>query len=96
MAKCCRHSLPSSSQPLPLAIREQVIDAIAAFVAPKGELLIVTRGREDDQEPDELPWPLSRRDLSRFAERGLKEASFAEMEGEEDEPPRFVVHYLRV
>lgn len=83
-------------QPLPLAIREHVIDAIAAFVAPKGELLIVTRGREDDQEPDELPWPLSRRDLRRFGEHGLKEDSFVEMEGEEDEPGRFVVHYLRV
>lgn len=83
-------------QPLPLAIRVQVIDAIASFVAPNGELLVVTRGRPNDVEPDELPWPLSRRDLDRFTEHGLKEVSFVEMEGEEDEPPRFVVHYLRV
>jgi len=83
-------------QPLPLAIREQVIDSVASFVAASGELLVVTRGRPVDLEPDELPWPLSRRDLERFAEQGLKERSFTEMEGEEDEPPRFVVHYLRV
>lgn len=83
-------------QPLPLSIREQVIDSIASFVGPGGELLVVTRGRADDQEPDELPWPLSRLDLQRFTEHGMKEDSFVEMEGEEDEPPRFVVHYLRV
>jgi hypothetical protein len=56
----------------------------------------VTRGREDDVEPDELPWPMSRRDLSRFEQNGLKQVSFAEMPGEEDEPPRFVVEYKRV
>jgi SAM-dependent methyltransferase len=83
-------------QPLPLAMRPSVVDAIAAFAAPGGTLVVVTRGREDDVEPDELPWPMSRRDLSRFEQNGLKQVSFAEMPGEEDEPPRFVVEYKRV
>ncbi len=83
-------------QPLPLEMRPSVIDAIAAFVAEKGRLVVVTRGRADDIEPDELPWPVSRRDLSRFGQNCLTQTGFLEMPPiEEDEPPRFVVEYVR-
>ncbi|MFM9905129.1 MAG: class I SAM-dependent methyltransferase [Pyrinomonadaceae bacterium] len=83
-------------QPLPLEIRPQVIDAIAAFVARNGKLVVVTRGREDDVEPDVLPWPMSRQDLARFLENGLTQTDFVVMPPvEEDEPPRFVVEYTR-
>jgi len=83
-------------QPLPLEMRPQVIDAIASFVARKGKLVVVTRGREDDVEPDVLPWPMSRRDLSRFLENGLMQTDLVVMPPEEeDEPPRFVVEYFR-
>jgi SAM-dependent methyltransferase len=84
-------------QPLPLEMRPQVIDAIASFVGENGKLVVVTRGREDDEEPEQLPWPVSRRDLSRFEDSGLKQKSFVIMPAEdEDEPPRFVVAYERV
>jgi len=84
-------------QPLPLEMRPQVVDAIAMFVADAGKLVVVTRGREDDVEPDILPWPMSRRDLSRFEQNGLTQTDFVEMPpDEEDEPPRFVVEYKRV
>ena len=84
-------------QPLPLEMRPSVIDAIAAFVAPGGTLLVITRGREDDEEPVELPWPLSRQDLGRFETNGLEQTRFEIMMGDEDEPiPRFVVEYARV
>lgn len=84
-------------QPLPLEMRPKVIDAISNFVALSGRLLVVTRGRGDDEQPDELPWPLSRRDLVRFEQNGLKEVSFAEVppEGDEQPVPRFVVEYVR-
>lgn len=83
-------------QPLPLEMRPQVIDAIAAFVAENGRLVVVTRGREDSEEPDQMPWPLSRRDLSRFEKNGLTRTDFLAMEAEEEgEPPRFVVKYER-
>lgn len=83
-------------QPLPIEIREQVIDSIAAFVANDGELVVVTRGREDDEEPAELPWPLSRRDLSRFETHGLRQTDFRILPGDEDPPiPRFVVQYKK-
>ncbi|MEP7211663.1 MAG: class I SAM-dependent methyltransferase [Acidobacteriota bacterium] len=83
-------------QPLPLEIRPKVIDAIAAFVADGGKLIVVTRGRDDDEIPDELPWALSRADLSHFADAGLTQTGFVEMLGDEAEPvSRFVVEYER-
>ena len=84
-------------QPLPLEMRPQTIDEIANFVAPAGKLVVVTRGREDDEEPTELPWALSRRDLSQFKRNGLKQIHFEEMLGDEEEPVRrFVVEYQRL
>lgn len=81
-------------QPLPMEMRSKVIDAIANFVALDGKLLVVTRGREDDEEPIELPWALSRKDLSRFEANNLKQIYFEEMLGDEEEPvKRFVIEY---
>ena len=82
-------------QPLPLEMRSNVIDAISQFVAPAGQLVVVTRGRDDDEEPEQLPWPLSRRDLSRFDENGFVETDFEEVFEDEDDVPvrRFVVSY---
>ncbi len=82
-------------QPLPREMRPQVIDAIANFVKfPDGKLIVVTRGREDDEVPKELPWALSRQDLSRFAANNLRQIHFEEMLGDEEEPiKRFVVEY---
>jgi len=83
-------------QPLPIEMRPQVIDAVAGFVKEGGELLVVCRGREDDEDPDQLPWPLSRRDLSRFERSVLKQISFTQMFGDEEEPEkRFVVEYKK-
>jgi len=83
-------------QPLPLSMRADVIDHIADFVAPTGKLVVVTRGRADDEKPLELPWALSRKDLSRFEHNGLMQAGLTEMLGDEEEPiTRFVVEYKR-
>jgi SAM-dependent methyltransferase len=80
-------------QALPLSLREKTIDAISNFVAEKGELIVVTRGRENDENPEGLPWALSYKDLSRFEENGLKQINLTEMLDEEDEFRRFVVEY---
>ncbi len=83
-------------QPLPLEIRSNVIDSIANFVKKDGTLLVVTRGREDDEVPLELPWALSKKDLSRFLENNLKQTHFEEMLGDEEEQiRRYVVEYKR-
>lgn len=84
-------------QPLPLEMRPQVIDAISEFVAAKGKIVVVTRGRKNDEIPSELPWPLSRKDLSRFEENGFRQTFFEEMQGDEEPPiPRFVVEYEKL
>jgi SAM-dependent methyltransferase len=81
-------------QPLPLEIRSRTIDAISCFVATQGRLVVVTRGREDDETPAELPWALSRQDLSRFEANDLRQIHFEEMPGDEEEPiKRFVIEY---
>lgn len=83
-------------QPLPLDLRPKVIDSIANFVATDGNIVVVTRGREDDEIPNELPWALSRKDLSQFEKNGLTQIHFEEMWGNEEEPiKRFVVEYQR-
>lgn len=83
-------------QPLPMEMRSAVIDAIANFVKLRGKLVVVTRGREDDEIPPEMPWALSRKDLSRFEENGFRQISFEEMPGDDETPePRFVVEYER-
>lgn len=84
-------------QPLPMEMRSRVIDAIANFAAPQGKIVVVTRGREDDEVPTELPWALSRKDLSQFEKNGMIRTFFEEMPGDEDPPiPRFVVEYERM
>ena len=60
-------------QALPLEVRSQVIEAIAALVAPGGTLLIITRHRDNDSQPEGPPWPLSDRDLAEFENWGLTE-----------------------
>lgn len=84
-------------QPLPLEMRNDVIDAVGAFAKDGGELVIVTRGREDDEEPVELPWPVSRKELSRFEANGFTQTFFEEMPGGEDDLPipRFVAAYKK-
>lgn len=84
-------------QPLPIEIRDDVIKAIAAFVKKNGELIIVTRGRDDNEEPTELPWPVSLKELSRLDALGFEQTFFEIMPGKEDDLPipRFVTGYKR-
>ncbi|MEQ1761788.1 MAG: class I SAM-dependent methyltransferase [Pyrinomonadaceae bacterium] len=85
-------------QPLPIEMRERVMDSIASFVAPGGELLIVTRGREDDEEVVKVPWPVSRKELARFEASGLVQTHFEVMPDDTDDEPadRFIIQYRRV
>jgi len=62
-------------QALPLNIREKVINAITPLVAPGGTLLVITRIRDFDAQPDGPPWPLSETELAQFQKFGLSEIS---------------------
>jgi len=83
-------------QTLPLALRATAIERVAGFVKEGGNLLIIARGREENDPVAEMPWPLSRAELNRFTEIGLRELSFEDFQDPEDPAVRrFRVLYLR-
>ncbi|WP_414621199.1 class I SAM-dependent methyltransferase [Calothrix sp. CCY 0018] len=60
-------------QSLPLQVREQVMAAIAQFVAEEGTLLVVTVTRDTPEEPSGPPYPLSLEEIDYFLKLGLEE-----------------------
>lgn len=83
-------------QVLPAGIRRQAMPVIAGFVAPEGTLLLIARGRNDDDPPGKSPWPLTRQELGLFITRGLAENSFQDYMDDEVPPVRrFMVTYQR-
>ncbi|KKD38203.1 MAG: methyltransferase domain-containing protein [Limnoraphis robusta] len=60
-------------QALPLNMRSDSIQAISSLVAEKGTLIVITRYRDSENEPDGPPWPLSEGELSQFKQLGLEE-----------------------
>jgi 2-polyprenyl-3-methyl-5-hydroxy-6-metoxy-1,4-benzoquinol methylase len=85
-------------QALPTEMQSAARAAIASFVAPGGNLLVVTCGVPDGApERTEIPWPLTRADLATFAELGLREVEFHETPTPDDEvaPLRWRVLYAQ-
>ena len=60
-------------QALPAHIRPKIFEAIAAMVAPKGRLLVISRARDEDVAADGPPWPLAKSELDHFLQYGLVE-----------------------
>jgi SAM-dependent methyltransferase len=58
-------------QALPAELMPTMRQALAHFVRPGGRLLAIARARDDDERIDGPPWPLARRDIEAFADRGL-------------------------
>jgi SAM-dependent methyltransferase len=56
-------------QVLPPNERAVAVGRIAELVAPGGTLLVLARGREPDDDPGHMPWPLVRSDLAGFTEQ---------------------------
>ncbi len=75
-------------QALPGTLRVQAIHKIASFVRPGGKLLVVVRGREENEPVDELPWPLTRAEMNEFVQAGLTQESFEEYFDNEEPPAR--------
>ncbi len=78
-------------------LRSKSIGAIAQFVAPGGRLLVIARGREENEpEGQGPPWPLTHAEMDGFRRAGLEEESFEDYA--EPEPPwvrRFRALYRR-
>jgi SAM-dependent methyltransferase len=75
-------------QALPMEIRAQAIQRIAAFVGPGGKLLAIVRGRGANEPEGELPWPLTRAEMNEFGLAGLTEVTFEEYFDNEEPPAR--------
>jgi SAM-dependent methyltransferase len=60
-------------QSFPAEMRPKTIEAISQFVAPGGLLLVIARGRADEEpEGQGPPWPLTRNELDGFFARGIE------------------------
>ncbi len=75
-------------QVLPPALRLEAMTRITSFVAPGGNLLLITRARENEGDPGQMPWPLTRSELGHLQECGLKENGFEDYIDDEEPPVR--------
>ena len=84
-------------QSLPPELRTAAMRQMAGAVAPGGTLLLVARGREPDEDPGALPWPLAKEELEEFIGSGLAVANFADSLDRSEHPPvrHFRVEYHR-
>lgn len=78
-------------------LRARAIPHIAEYVAPRGKLLVVCRGREPEDYPGDMPWPLTTAEMEQFQAAGLQEVEFEDYMDQEEEPRRrFRVQYKRI
>lgn len=63
-------------QSLPAQVRPQAIKTISQLLAPQGTLLVICRGRDAQEPAATIPFPLTREELTYFAELGLKQVKF--------------------
>ncbi|MCC6849649.1 MAG: class I SAM-dependent methyltransferase [Deltaproteobacteria bacterium] len=84
-------------QVLPSAARARAIANVARFVAPRGELLLIARGRDPGDPEGAMPWPLLRREVDAFRRLGLAEIAFEDFFDVETPPVRrFRACYRRI
>ena len=60
-------------QVLPAALRPQATKNIADFLRPGGHLLVIARYREPTDPEGQMPWPLTRAEVSAFTAHSLEE-----------------------
>lgn len=81
-------------QVLPRALRPQAIGGCAGFVKTSGMVLLIARGRDENEDEGLMPWPLTRGELDLFKTLGLREESFEDYFDKESPPVRrFRAHY---
>jgi SAM-dependent methyltransferase len=83
-------------QVLPPQLRPAAISAMVNCVTPGGTSLVIARGREPNDDPGSMPWPLTRGDLEPFVQSGLNMTSVEDFFDQEDPPVRrFRVEYRK-
>lgn len=84
-------------QVLPLPeVRTKAATTIADCVAENGSLLVICRGREPEDAPGAMPWPLTKSDLETIPAAGLRVVRFEDYLEQDEKPTRrFRVLYQR-
>ena len=73
-------------QALPPQVRPRAAEHLARFVGPGGTLLVICRGRDEQDPPGDLPWPLTRAEVESVGRNGgLRLESFEDYP-DPDEP----------
>jgi SAM-dependent methyltransferase len=70
------------------ALRKGAIEALSTFVAPGGTLLVVARGRDEDEPLSRLPWPLTPAEVRACGGDRLNLRSFDDFLDRQDPPVR--------
>ncbi|OCR00325.1 thiopurine S-methyltransferase [Oscillatoriales cyanobacterium USR001] len=84
-------------QALPRSLREKAIEKIANFVAFGGQLLVICRGRDVEEDAGEIPEPLTRDEVMKFVDLGLLLESFEDYLDDESPPVRrFRIEFKKV
>jgi SAM-dependent methyltransferase len=83
-------------QVLPGELRPAAVSAMVNCVTPGGSLLVIARGREPNDDPGSMPWPLTVSDLEPLAHSGLELISFEDFFDDENPPVRrFRIQYRK-
>ncbi len=83
-------------QVLPEDLRPAAMKFAANILANDGNLLVIARGREPDEDRGAMPWPLTKTELAEFEALGLKPVLFEDYFDDETPPVRrFRIHYQR-
>jgi SAM-dependent methyltransferase len=81
-------------QVLPASLRKEAIRCITEFLAPGGTLLVICRGRNQDDDTGQMPWPVTKEELNGFANLGLQLIKFTDFRDKENPPVRrFLAEY---
>ena len=75
-------------QALPPDVRPQTVAAIAALVRENGRLLVVSRARDEQTPPGDMPWPLTEREVRLFETHGLRMLRLEDYMDREEPPVR--------
>jgi SAM-dependent methyltransferase len=75
-------------QVLPPELRLQAIRGVAGFAKKGGRILVIARGRDEEEPEGLMPWPLKRKEMYEFVRLGLWEESFEDFFDKESPPVR--------
>jgi SAM-dependent methyltransferase len=75
-------------QVLPPDARATAAQSLRKLVAPGGTLLVIARGRESDEPPGEMPWPLTVNEVREIGGSDLKLITFDDFLDDEEPPVR--------